>query len=587
MNSTAEETQNYFVGTNSSPRYVTEALRQGIISADESLLGIFDGIFYDSDNKRVGGIALNDFLVITDRAVVMWARDQHRDYVDRFPLSHTFVNGHNKKEGTHATLKLALVLPEVAPVELAEAERLNMTFDLVPLADIDLLAGLLDVLGSAHRDLINGGAGEEDRYKATRVLFTQVFLSKFLDTQETGSARPKSQYRPPEPPGRTYDLANEPIAEFIDDDEAEAFMTPLSRLDQLDSFSHRATPPRPRESGAMPYAFQPQGTRQTSRPYANSMEESSARLYRAEPDYAQGYYSSSATGQASAIEQELRWMGQAQPPSSRPTRRDPASSAAPTSGPGTRLRDELNNSEAVYVLGRAKRAMFDNLDKVRRDAESKSMGLVPFLSTLRDSGMNVRDLTEFMVAANDLLDTVGKNPAARELAMMFASRAMNDAGKIKPNGQAKVGRGPAEAENSEAKEAAPPPRQGARVKVERRNKPRPVVELEDATSNEESEKLEVKLGGSQTRLPEIEDEPEVEQGTSSQTALPKIEAKFEAEADFEDIPVARPVRHRLSIRGNNPTAASTAGAADGGSDKVEVNLETAIKFSAPRGPDLN
>ena len=96
--------ESYFVGTNTTPQHVEEALHQGIIRADERVLGIFDGIFFDEAGSRVGGLALNDFLVITDRRLTTWARDQFKDYVDFFPLSHAFVTA--KKIKTLCTAPL-------------------------------------------------------------------------------------------------------------------------------------------------------------------------------------------------------------------------------------------------------------------------------------------------------------------------------------------------------------------------------------------------------------------------------------------------------------------------------------------------
>lgn len=594
----AEETQNYIVGTNSSPRNVAEALRQGIIRSEETLLGIFDGVFYDSDNKRIGGIALNDFLVITDQAVITWARDQQRDYVDRFPLSHVFLTGKNQKDPHYGVVRLALVLPNVTDEELGEAEQLQLTFDFVPLGDLDLAAALIEVMGNAHRDLIEGGAGEEDRYRAARVLFSQVFLTKFLGVG--GSNQPS---RPGQERGRTDGFNNESFGDYIGEDEADAFMTPLSRLDQLDSFNRRepASPygksfadfeplasrqqPPPKRSYYDPYEAQAQAQPEPTRFYRpNALEQT------------QGHYSSSASGQASAIEQELRWLSQN---GGQPGAKSNGHEYSNKSAPGARLRDELNNSEAFYMLGRAGRAMFDNLDKLRRDAESKSMGLVPFLGTLRDSGMNVRDLTEFLLAANDLLDTVGRNPAAREIAMMFANRALNDAGKIKPGSAdaktkpnqtaSKPTRPLVEIEEADKEEA---PRPAARVKVERRNKPKPAPEPEVDLNLDNDAAPSIPLGASQTTIPDIELEASEEVLDTSQTRQAEPEAisfaKTETEVVVpEDFPVVRPPKHRLSIRGNNSSVRSSAGAADGGGDEEVTGGNTTVNFSAQRGPDLN
>lgn len=557
LTDTSGKVEDYLVGTNSNPRYVAEARYRGIVGPGETLLGIFDGVFYDSANKRIGGIALSDFLVITDRAVITWARDQYRDYVDRFPLSNAFVVERKAKDSLQGTLKLGLVLPEVEPEELDEGEKLELVFDLVPLPDLEPAANLIEVLGNAHRDLIKGGAGEEDRYRAARVIFSQVFLSKY--EEEAAKA-----VRPPE---RSYQVEQEFSPGYADDE----MMTPLSRLDRLGGFEQNAEWARSDYSDY--YDSPPPPARQPRvLTYNNAYERGNqVQFYRAEPDLTQGYYSSSASGQAAQIEQEIRWLNQATPVKTRGARRqlEREAAAAPVpSAPGARLRDELNSSEALFVLGRSARAVFDNLGKLRQEAETKGINLVPFLSNLRDSGMNIRDLTEFLLAANDLLDTVSRNPAARELAVMFANRAMGEGKKgaaAKPEarterGPAKAERGPVKVEEADGPEVAPRP---TRVKVERRKKPEPVpleeVELEVEPVAQE---VDFTRRGSQTKIIEDVEEP--------------------AEEVLAPPPPPRPVKHRLAVRGGN-----TAGAADGGPVDEPVPLQPEVDLATPRGPDLN
>ncbi len=588
MISTSDEIQNYIVGTNSSPRNVAEAKRQGIVSPNEELLGIFDGVLYEAGNKRIGGLALNDFLIVTDQNITLWARDQYRDIVDRFPLSHVFVLERKQKDSQHAFVKLGLALPDTSADALDKAELIQLTFDLVPLDDLELLAGVIDVLGCAHRDLIKGGAKQEDCYRAARVLFSQVFLSKMM----ASASKPGRETM-----GRTYDLHNEPLVEIIEDSEAEALMTPLSRLDKLDSFNTRYEPQAPRQQGRLQY---------------EPPTQAQARLYQPKPEN-QGYFATSASGQAPQIEQELRWLGGAGNPPSGQKRGNPNANRDNSQlPPGVRLKEDLSNSDAFYFVNRAGRSVFDGLDKLRKEAEAKNAGLLPLLNAARESGMNIRDITEFVMAANELLDTIGHNPAARELAMMFAGKMLNDNnGKLKQTMQAasalRSNKGPVQVENAEEPApVAPAPRPG-RVKVERRSKPQPVLEVEDGGSEvsnltasqtdlsvaaeapvlnlqaEPASNLQEEsrpIGGSQTRLPDVDldSEPFREAALVSSTAS---QTKI-----FEPEMAAKPPRHRLTIRSSNVTA----GAADGGGLDIKDDagsVRASLDLAAPSGPDLN
>jgi len=584
------EVQNYIVGTNSSPRNAAEALRQGIIGSEETLLGIFDGVFYDSDNKRIGGLALNDFLIVTDQAVILWARDQQRDFVDRFPLSHAFVVSRKQKDMLHATLKLALVMPDVPNEEIDKAEPLEVTLDLIPLNDIELAAGLVDVLGCANRDMLAGGASEEDRYRAGRVLFTQVFVAKLMGNVSPSQARGKRR----EVAGQTYDPAFEPVAEIIEDAEAEALMTPLSRLDRLDSFETRARP----AASAPVYEVRNSGSPRRSAP-PNKLsasgweEEGQSRLY----------------GPAAAVEQELRWLNGNNPPAAG---KKSERTRDTTSAPGARLREELNNSEAFYLIGRAGRTVFDNVEKLRREGEAKNAGLLPFINTMRESGMNVKDITELMVAANELLDTIGSNPAARDLAMMFVNRSLNNNGKADPppptnHNPRKAGRGPVQVEEvgiEPGETTSAPTRLGTRVKVERRKRETVIPELDLA----ELDQATAVAGGSQTHILDLDDE-EVLSSLGSQTQILDLDnsASFGSQTQILDhveggdallqigsqVKISqqelnsRPPRHRVTIRRSSTSASSEV--AHGGSleDESMSSLDRAVDFAAPHGPDLN
>ena len=360
-------------------------MRQQIVAPGERLLGFFDGIFFEPDGKRIGGLALHDYLIVTDRHLTLWARDQFKDYVDRFPLAASFVRSSEQKDMLHGTLHLACQLPtDSLSAELDEPNEIEITFDFVPLADLKQIAELIELVGNVHRDLEAGGAGEKDRYQATWLLFNQVFVGgpapvEVNFTADSPTAGPAS---------------DEPLVEIVEGDALDDLMTPLSRLDKLDGDKPRrsASPPQP------------------------------ISLPRREPTFAP---SDEGGSELERIEAELRWLNAPGQPTSKAAR----SSGADVSGsvaPGARLKQDLN-PEGLYNIGRAGRAAWDGLNKLKQEAESKAeargANILPMLNSLRESGMNLKDVTEFVVAINGLLDTLNHSPAAYELAMNFVSRS--------------------------------------------------------------------------------------------------------------------------------------------------------------------
>lgn len=395
--------ESYYVGTNTTPLHVEEALRQGIIASDERLLGVFDGIFFDNTNTRVGGLALNDFLVITDRRLTTWARDQFKDYVDHFPLSHVFVTGQKNKDSLHGTLSLEMVLPDTPTNEVGEAEKLDLTFDFVPLLDLSLAYDLIEVMSNLNRDMIAGGASEQDRVKAASVLFEKVFVKR---SNNRATQREKTASRAARPQTHTHE---EPLYEIVEGEALDDMMTPLHRLDGLDDFNrgistHNQSP----ASGRIQADF---ASPNVSRPvFAN---EGEAHLWPVADEGRQSRFRQ-AVGNVSARlgEGDLPDMINLQSQRTAPK------------PPGVRLREDVavGGPEGLYTIGRAGRAAWDGLEKLRREAESRSGNLMPLLQNLRDSGMNLTDMTEFLVALNNLLDTLGSSPAAFELARGFINR---------------------------------------------------------------------------------------------------------------------------------------------------------------------
>ncbi len=439
------------VGTNCKMAHIEEAIRQKIIAPEETLLAIFDGIFFDDNGKRVGGFALNDFLIITNNRLTLWARDKSKDFVDYFPLSHAFVTDKEAKDSIQGTIKLELALPDVnVTAEIRPEDKVTVLFDFVPLPDLEIITNMVTVFGCAHRDMIAGGASPADREKTVEILCQKLFVSPLKTEEPQAPAKSPANFR---------QSVEEPDYEIVDDDEAEleGLMTPLSRLDRLDSFNKRGPTPNQRPSQPVTRTYDPTGTRGEIRPQSH---------------------------------EEFNWLNgdkaMRQPPMTKAARQRRGFEPTAANEPAKSRIQESVSTDSIYMITRAGRAAWDGLEKLRREAESKIN-----LQALRENGMNLNEMTDFVKAINDLLDTIGRNPAARDLAMTFLARNGGNLnlGGLKPKpkkGTPSVEDGDSLENNSteQPPRSRPVPIVGKALKVERRK-------TEKAPLVDESEALEL------------------------------------------------------------------------------------------------
>lgn len=80
---TSGEKQPY-LGANVSPTVTAEIGYRGLLDDGEQLLAVFDGQLLDESQHRVGGLAMTDYLLLTDQRLITWARGLWTDMVDGF-----------------------------------------------------------------------------------------------------------------------------------------------------------------------------------------------------------------------------------------------------------------------------------------------------------------------------------------------------------------------------------------------------------------------------------------------------------------------------------------------------------------------
>lgn len=159
-----------YLGVNVNAASVEEMRYRGLLEEGETLLALFDGVLLDENRRRVGGLALADFVALTDRRVITWARGFFSDTVDGFEWKDVDVVQSETWDPWHGRVSLAFRLPPVAPrtrrvaingsvEEPGSGERIVInTLDFMPAEDVNTLAQMVRWVGD---QVVAGITGEE------------------------------------------------------------------------------------------------------------------------------------------------------------------------------------------------------------------------------------------------------------------------------------------------------------------------------------------------------------------------------------------------------------------------------------------
>jgi len=158
-----------YLGKNVSPESAEEVRQRGILEEGEMLLALFDGVLLDENRRRIGGVSLSDFVVLSDRRLITWARGLFNDTVDSFPWQDVDVAKTETWDPWHGRIVLAFRLPAVAPRTRRivvkgmangqpENERVIVnTFDYMPADDVMPLSNMVAWVGD---QVVSGMTGE-------------------------------------------------------------------------------------------------------------------------------------------------------------------------------------------------------------------------------------------------------------------------------------------------------------------------------------------------------------------------------------------------------------------------------------------
>ncbi|MCS6887446.1 hypothetical protein [Chloroflexus sp.] len=196
-----------FLGVNVSMASVEELRQRELLEEGETLLALFDGTLLDENRRRVGGLALADFVALTDRRLILWARGFFNDIVDGFPWSDVDVVRAETWDPWHGRVSLALRIPATPPrkrrVALGEVqdpgqpERVIVnTLDYMPAEDVDVLAKMVAWVG----DQVLAGVTGEELVKAFEAEFPAVErkpLPPFFVTEPAPPPMPEPEPKKP------------------------------------------------------------------------------------------------------------------------------------------------------------------------------------------------------------------------------------------------------------------------------------------------------------------------------------------------------------------------------------------------------
>jgi hypothetical protein len=149
---------NPYLGANVSPASSNELHQRGLLEEGETLLALFDGTLLDENRRRVGGIALSDYVALTNQRLLLWARGFFSDAVDGFAWSDVDVVKAETWDPWHGRVVLAFRLPAVEPrrrrievggaVETGQPERvITNTLDYMPADDVNIMAQMVGWVG--------------------------------------------------------------------------------------------------------------------------------------------------------------------------------------------------------------------------------------------------------------------------------------------------------------------------------------------------------------------------------------------------------------------------------------------------------
>ena len=105
---------NIYVGRNTERQHIAEffyrARTQNLLAEGETPLAIFDCIILERNGRRLGGLTLHDYAVITDQHLITWGRGLNKDIIDRFPWADIQLDKFGRRNPLEGVIKFYYLL---------------------------------------------------------------------------------------------------------------------------------------------------------------------------------------------------------------------------------------------------------------------------------------------------------------------------------------------------------------------------------------------------------------------------------------------------------------------------------------------
>jgi hypothetical protein len=187
--------------------------------SNEIVIAIVDGIIFDAQGKRVGGMTLHDYLILTDQALILWARGLQSDVMDR--LDHSGISLKTKSvDALHGEISLHLQPPSTP-------QPTDVRVDLVPIIDLAPFEELFRLSATlvGKREV---GQNVESELASIQEIINASVSGKSRTRQSGPSASPSGA-------PRASGAASDATRQAAGDDEPPPYAKPIRTERTLDS----------------------------------------------------------------------------------------------------------------------------------------------------------------------------------------------------------------------------------------------------------------------------------------------------------------------------------------------------------------
>lgn len=106
----AEVPNDIYVGTNVVRRHIFDffdlAANQGLLIEGEQVLAMFDCVILEESGRRLGGLTLHDYAILTNRNLITWGRGRSKDIVDKFPWRDIALDKYGRRNPIEGVVKV-------------------------------------------------------------------------------------------------------------------------------------------------------------------------------------------------------------------------------------------------------------------------------------------------------------------------------------------------------------------------------------------------------------------------------------------------------------------------------------------------